>query len=55
MVEAINEIRFTYNDLKKRQIDYLDRMYTLSSGEESGWSKPLDEARREFIESSFRL
>ena len=37
------------------QLDYYDRMYTLSSGIENGWPKSLSESRREFIENRFEI
>lgn len=37
------------------QLDYYDRMYTLSSGIENGWPKSLSESRREFIKNRFEI
>lgn len=44
-----------YKRLLEEQIDYYDRMYTLSSGEENGWTMPLSKARRNFIEKRFPI
>lgn len=44
-----------YRRLLEEQIDYYDRMYTLSSGEENGWTMPLSEARRAFIKERFPI
>lgn len=44
-----------YQRLLSDQMDYYDRMYTLSSGEEQGWSMPLSEARREFVKNRFEI
>ena len=44
-----------YLELLNDQLDYYDRMYTLSSGPENGWSRPLHEARRDFIDRRFPI
>lgn len=44
-----------YQKLLQDQLDYYDRMYTISSGVENGWSKPLVETRREFIDKRFNI
>ena len=44
-----------YRRLLDEQIDYYDRMYTLSSGEENGWTMPLSKARRNFIKERFPI
>ena len=44
-----------YHKLLENQLDYYDRMYTLSSGKENGWSRPLVDTRREFIENRFNI
>jgi Lhr-like helicase len=37
------------------QLDYYDRMYTLSSGIENGWPKALADSRREFVRDRFDI
>ena len=37
------------------QLDYYDRMYTLSSGIENGWPKALSDSRREFVRERFDI
>ena len=44
-----------YNRLLSDQLDYYDRMYTLSSGEEQGWSRPLADSRRDFVAERFEI
>ena len=44
-----------YDNLLEDQLAYYDRMYTLSSGKENGWSRPLAETRREFIAKRFNI
>ena len=44
-----------YENLLEDQLAYYDRMYTLSSGKENGWSRPLAETRREFIAKRFNI
>ena len=44
-----------YNRLLADQLDYYDRMYTLSSGKEQGWPKDLASARRDFATTRFEI
>jgi ATP-dependent helicase YprA (DUF1998 family) len=48
----LNEL---YQRLLNDQLDYYDRMYTLSSGEEQGWPKPLADSRRDFVKHRFEI
>ena len=44
-----------YRNLLNEQLEYYDRMYTLSSGPENGWTIPLKDARRTFIANRFPI
>jgi len=44
-----------YNELLTDQLEYYDRMYTISSGVENGWSRTLKDTRREFIKNRFNI
>ena len=54
-LQPIMRLDEVYRNLLNEQLEYYDRMYTLSSGPENGWTIPLTDARRTFIANRFPI